>query len=318
DATVLSFEPGDFTAFYAAHYTDSALTAGFAGAISRSDARAFLDSLTARLPRGRSAPITPPSSARQGLDLTLIAMPAPGPGAMIIGAPLTVARGDSGFATVAAAAAYLGRHGGVLSELLDNRRGLSYAAWVYPEHVTPYVESDLLPAGLPRRAQYFSAVALPTPPNTGFVLNVILAELEDVAARRVEDSKWRATLQFLEEAYTNENLSPVMRMHRLLDDRRAGRDGWFDQFRTQFEGVNAKPLSRELAAEFRPADCTIVAVVPQPQAVREQLMRNQLRYTYPEGYDARELRGDDYKYISYQPLWDPPHMRVVRASDLFR
>jgi zinc protease len=134
----------DLLAFHAAHYVANRAIVSMIGDITRADADAIAQQLTARLPRGEPLPPLPEVPAAQGREQR-IEHPA-SQAHIMIGAP-ALARGDSDYFPLTVGNYILGG-GGFVSRLMREvreKRGLAYSAYSY---FNPLAQPGPFQAGL--------------------------------------------------------------------------------------------------------------------------------------------------------------------------
>jgi len=318
DHSVLDLLPSDIRDFWSTHYVSSGLMLGLAGNISGSEAGRFRQSLTDVLPSGKTPRCEPPAAAVDGLQVAIIEMPGQDPRSLLVGCPTVIVRGDTDFPAFQLANAWLGRHGGRLTELLDDKRDISFVCWSYVEHTEPYVETDVLTSGRPRAAQCFFIETQPAPVNTAFILNIILAELDELTARDIPTAGLDSARGYLAEHTRATAAHPAYRMGMQLDARWLGLSGFTDGITGALETTSAGDARRAVKRVVDPNNLVVVAVVPSGQALASQIMRHQISYSYPEGINRLDLRSEDLVYLAYTPNWDPRKMRILGADELFR
>lgn len=177
-ADLEKLQRSEVEAFYRSHYTAAGTIVAIMGDISRAEAEAIAQQLTAQLPQGPAPATLPPVAKQIPPNELRIAHPA-SQSHILIGAP-GVARGDPDYFPL-----YVGNYilggGGFVSRLMDEvreKRGLAYSVYSY---FMPMQQPGAFQAGLQTKKE-----------QTDEALNIVRATLSDFIANGPTDKELKA------------------------------------------------------------------------------------------------------------------------------
>ena len=165
-STVEAITRADVEAFYAAHYSAKRAVVAIIGDVSRAEAEAMAERISAQLPPGSAAPAMPPVPAQK---LSEARIPHPATQSHILMGSAVLKRGDPDFFALTVGNYILGG-GGFVSRLMEQvreKRGLAYSVYSY---FSPLGQEGPFQAGLQtKKEQANDALALMRQVIAGYV-----------------------------------------------------------------------------------------------------------------------------------------------------
>ena len=166
NATLDAITRADLQAFYTAHYGAKRAVVAMIGDLSRADAEALAERITAALPAGTSAPDLTPVPAQKASEMRI---PHPATQSHILTGSAVLKRGDADYFPLTVGNYILGG-GGFVSRLMEEvreKRGLAYSVHSY---FSPLKQEGPFQAGLQtKKEQANEALALVRKVISGYV-----------------------------------------------------------------------------------------------------------------------------------------------------
>jgi zinc protease len=195
----------DVKQFYRMHYSQSNLFLGLAGGFSLNFLEAMKKDFRA-LPTGaafhpRNKPVAPITANR-----AVIVVKDTRSVAFSLGFPLLTTRGTQDYPAMLLVASYLGQHrmsGGVLYDVMREKRGLNYGDYVYVERFPWAGFSMEPPQNVARKQQAFEIWIRPVePPTAVFALRLAMYEFDKLVKEGIPEEGFQRTREFLSK-YVN-------------------------------------------------------------------------------------------------------------------
>jgi zinc protease len=238
-----------------------------------------------------------------------------------IGHPIGVTRAHPDYAALRLANTHLGRHRssiGRLYQVVREQRGLSYGAYSYAE----YFHGAPGPAGpLPEVArgnQTFHMWIYPRSENAAFVLKLALREMEALNRDGVPGDRFNDVRDFACNSFAFEVETPAQQLAIELEDRFYGIRSFARRFPDEVSRLTAAGVGKAASRHLHPEHLLIVAVAPDAEKLKRQILSEEAPLIYPSGVDAAPLAGQDSAVRALQLGIEPDSIEILEAADLFR
>lgn len=320
-SSIRSFTLEDVLGFHRAHYLRGNVIGGLAGDVDAALAerlRKDLESLPAGAPK-RALPRAPKVSGRRAV---LVEKEGRTQTHLRVGHPIEVTRSHPDYAALRLANSYLGQHRAPIGRLyraVREERGLSYGAYSYIEHFLGAGGPIKLPLpNLARRQQAFNFWIYPRSENAAFVLKLGIREVEALAREGVPAARFEDARAYVRNSFAFEVETAARELAMALDDRVYGSREFAKRFPEEVAALTPERVREAARRHLRPGDLLVVAVVPDAEAFRRQIVSGEAPVIYPSGVDPSPLGKDDAAVRSLDLRFEPEKVRIVKAADLFR
>ncbi len=320
-SAIRSFTLEDAQRFYRTHYVRGNVIGGLAGDVDEALAARLRSDLEA-LPEGRVEHPARPKIKLRGRRAVLIEKEGRTQTHLRAGHPIEVTRAHPDYAALRLANSYLGQHRSTLGRLFQSvreQRGLSYGAYSYIEYfLGAGGPIKLSLPNLARREQAINFWIYPRSENAAFVLKLGVREMDIVARQGIPDGEFEAARAFLRNSFPFEIETPARELAMALDDRIYGSRDIARRFPEEVARLTPEQVRKVAKRHIRPADLLVVAVVPDAEAFRQQLLSGDAPLIYPSGVDPASLEKDDAAVRALPLGFTPDAIKILKAADLFR
>ncbi|MEE9218939.1 MAG: pitrilysin family protein [Acidobacteriota bacterium] len=320
-SSIRSFTAEDVKGFYKLHYVRGNVAGGLAGDVDEALIERLRRDLQ-RLPPGRPSRPPRPEAELSGRRAVLVEKEGRTQTHLRIGHPIAVTRAHPDYAGLRLANTYLGHHRnsiGRLYQVVREQRGLSYGAYSYSEYFlgTPGPTKLPLP-NLARGNQAFHMWIYPRSENAAFVLKLAISEMAALDKSGIPAARFNDVRDFIRNSFAFEVETPLRRLAMELDERLYGTRGFAERFPEEVAALTPARVRQAASDHLRPADLLIVAVVPDAEAFKKQLLSGEAPLIYPSGVDSKPLEEDDARVREIDLRLEPKAIKIVKAADLFR
>lgn len=320
-AAVEALTLDDVRAFYAAHYTQAALTVGVAGAPGDAFLSRLRGDLGAHLPTGRPADRRIAAAARpEGLKVTVVEKDTRA-AAISMGFPIEVKRGHPDFVALYLARAYLGEHRSSSSYLYQRMReirGMNYGDYAYTEYFPAGMYLTAPPANVARSQQAFRIWIRPVPlEQTHFAIRIAKYELDKLVRDGMSEADFEATKSFLVKSTGLLTARQGVHLGYSLDQAFYGLGTFTAYIRDGLATLTRQQVNDAIARHLKSDDMAIVVVTSGAEALKTALVDDVASpITYASEKPAEILEED--KVIAVYPLdLDADDVRIVPVGEVF-
>jgi len=320
DSSVAQIHVDDVRKFLGTFITKDNYELGLSGPISDADASKFASDLQELLPPKVQTSQRAAAASASGLGVQIVEVPGLTESTLLIGFGAPHTSRDSASMALAMAMILETSPSFSLSGMdqsLRVERGLVDAidaGTARIETASPHVQ---LRVNDPVRRDYTAIKMQLAPVNALYAAKIVIKELVDLDAAGIGEADITRIQQLLARADSS-TTDAVERMKSRLARRWMGLDTGMRGSKSGGTGLTSVRVRQLLRSALDPANLWIVAVVPEGERFRAEILGGMTAYVYPDWVDRREIRRLDQEYLSYRPFWQADKVQVLRADSLFR
>jgi zinc protease len=311
----------DVKRFYRDQYSQSHLILGIAGGYPAD----FVETVKKdfrKLPAGagfrpRLKPPAPVTASRMTIvDRDTRAV------AYSIGYPILVNRASRDYPALLVAVSFLGQHrmsGGVLYDVMRERRGLNYGDYAYIEYFPGGMYRMEPDPNLARQYQIFQLWIRPVEPSTAvFSLRLALYEVDRLRRNGMSEDDFERTRDFLSKYVNLLTRTKSAELGYAIDSIYYGIPNYSEHVRQQLAKLTRADVNRVIQRYLRADKLAIAAVSANGEELKKQLAAGQPSpMTYNSPKPGAILEED--KVVEKWPLdLKPENIRVVAADQVFQ
>lgn len=320
DSAIERLGTADLKSFHERFITSGNYVLGMSGPIGRDDAKSLHELLLELLPSGEPVEIAPQTAAVNGLNVRVVELPHAQEGIVLVGIKPLSGAPDSTALVLAMSATLHGVQDASLTGMdqsLRVERGITDGVNISTFRIDAsragvnWKSSDLT------QNEFIAVLARSSPMNALYAVRIILKELTDLNSSGLTtgDIVRSSGILTLAEEVKNDAVEEM---------RRQVASKWMKLNKPQaVTSPNPKALTsaqtrQSLSTAFDPKHLWIIAVVPDGERFRADVLSGMTMYVYPDWVDRAEIRRLDQEYLSYRPFWQAEKIQVVKASELYR
>jgi zinc protease len=264
----------DVKQFYRMHYSQSNLFLGIAGGFSPSFLEAMkkdfkaLPSAAAFHPRNKPpAPITANRAVIVEKDTRSVAFS--------LGFPILTTRATKDYPAMLLIASYLGQHrmsGGVLYDVMREKRGLNYGDYAYIERFPQAGYSMEPPQNVARHQQAFELWIRPVePPTAKFALRAALYEFDKLVKEGIPQDGFDRTREFLKKYVNVLTRTKSAELGYAIDSIWYGAPNYVEMIKTAMSTLTRDEVNGYIKTRLANRHFVIVAVSKDAEALKASL-----------------------------------------------
>lgn len=311
----------DVKSFYKNYYTQSNLTIGIAGNVSKE----FLDKVKrdlSKLPVGKPNVVKLPKPKKiENIEVTLIEKKTPST-AISFGYPIDITRSNKDFYALMVANSYLGEHrtfNGVLMNKMRGDRGLNYGDYSYIENFIQDGGSTFPIPNIPRRQQYFSVWIRPVVnANRHFALRMAIREVEKLVKEGIPEKDFEETKQFLINYSKLWVQTQSRRLGYLMDSEFYGTGYFIDEIAKRLPKLTKKDVDNAVKKYLNFQNIKVAMVTEGASEFAKDLISNKVSpITYQHSNISQHILDED-RYIQKYPLKiNDKKLKIVNSEEVF-
>lgn len=265
----------DVKQFYRMHYSQSNLFLGIAGGYSPSFLEAMKKDFRTALPEGaafhpRNKPPTPITANRAVIvekDTRSVAFS--------LGFPILTTRATKDYPAMLLVASYLGQHrmsGGVLYDVMREKRGLNYGDYAYIERFPLGGYSMEPPQNVARKQQAFEIWIRPVePPTATFALRLAMYEFNKLVKEGIPEDGFQRTREFLSKYVNVLTRTKSAELGYAIDSIWYGAPHYAEMIRTAMSKLTRAEVNEYIKTRLGNRHFVIVAVSKNAEALKAAL-----------------------------------------------
>jgi zinc protease len=264
----------DVKQFYRMHYSQSNLFLGIAGGFSEKFLEAVKKDFRA-LPTGAAFHPRNKAPATITENRAVIVEKDTRSVAFSIGYPLLTTRMTKDYPAMLLVASYLGQHrmsGGVLYDVMREKRGLNYGDYAYIEHFPFGMYSMEPPQNVARRQQIFQIWIRPVePPTAKFALRLALYELDKLVKEGIPQDGFEKTRDFLTKYVNVLTRTKSAELGYAIDSIFYGLPNYVEMVKNAMSTITRDEVNAMIKTRMTNRKVVIVAVSKDAEALKALL-----------------------------------------------
>ncbi len=320
EKAVRDFQQQDAVQFYRANYLRGNVVAGIAGAVEDSLVDRFRADV-GQLPSGRVVRSDVMPQLPKTTKVVLVEKENRAQSNLRIGHALEDNRLSPQYYPMALLGCYLGQHREMFGRLFQTvraERGLAYGAYAYIEHFRQAGWSKMADAGVPRRDQHFLMWTYPKEINFEFCIKLMLHEMTKLTTMPLKAEDIDRTKDFVANSFAFRTETADQMLGMQMDEIWYGQIGFVDGFRKQISSVPRSELQTIAIDNLHPPKVTIVAVVSNGEAAKQELLSLDTKLELPSGSEEGELKAINDEIKALDLKLKAEDIEIVKASEVFR
>ena len=320
DSSIELIRSADVDSFRSRFITRGNYVLGLAGSVGSLDAATFDDQIQELLPAGGPANRIPPALPPSGLEVAIVELPNVPTTTISVGCSAPHLSTDTAAMVLAMTVALEAGPGLSITGIDQSirvERGLAELVCGRTSWINTTQTGVDFSGEAPSSRDFLMFTVHANPTNALYSARIIIKELADISNAGISDNEIVQVHYTLEQAISAVTDSPT-RMRDRLSRLWMGIESDSELLGSRPDALNLTQSRRILRTIIDPKNLWLIAVVPDAERFREEILSGMSTYQYPDWVDQGEIRRLDQEYLSYRPYWQAEKIQTSKASDLFR